>query len=103
MWFAMFLGMAMFMVVTIALAAQGSVALSNPTSLEFQFGMGVFMLAPMTAWMRLRGCSWSECGQMGAAMMLSTPCHGTDHALSVCARTYWVYLRRKSASCTCAL
>jgi hypothetical protein len=72
MWFAMFLGMAVFMVMTIALAAQGYAALSEPTSIGFQVGMSLFMVAPMAAWMRIRGCDWRACGEMGAAMLLST-------------------------------
>jgi hypothetical protein len=72
MWFAMLLGMAVFMVVRIALAAQGYAALLDPTGLAFQVGMGAFMVGPMLAWMRMRGCGWRECGGMCAAMLLST-------------------------------
>jgi hypothetical protein len=72
MWFAMFLGMAVFMVLRIALMAQGYAALLEATSIEFQVGMGVFMVAPIVARMRLRGCRWRECAEMSAAMMLST-------------------------------
>ncbi len=72
MWFAMMLGMAAFMILRIAVDAQGSPALLDPTALEFQFGMGAFMVAPMAAWMRFRGCGWRECGGMSAAMLLST-------------------------------
>jgi hypothetical protein len=72
MWFAMLLGMAVFMVVRIALAAQGYAALLDPTGLAFQVGMGAFMVGPMLAWMRMRGCGWRECGGMSAAMLLST-------------------------------
>jgi len=72
MWFAMMLGMAAFMILRIAVNAQGSLALLAPTALEFQVGMGAFMVAPMAAWMRFRGCSWRECGGMSAAMLLST-------------------------------
>jgi hypothetical protein len=72
MWSAMFLGMAMFIVVTIVLAAQGYAALFEPTSIGFQLGMSLFMVAPMAAWMRIRGCGWGACGEMSAAMLLST-------------------------------
>ena len=72
MWFAMMLGMAAFMLLRIAVDAQGSPALLDPTALEVQVGMGAFMAAPMAAWMRFRGCSWRECGGMSAAMLLST-------------------------------
>jgi hypothetical protein len=69
MWFAMFLGMAVFMVVTIGLAALGAATLSG-SSIEFQVAMSLSMVAPMAAWMRVRGCSWRECGEMSAAMLL---------------------------------
>jgi hypothetical protein len=72
MWSAMLLGMALFIVVTIAAAAQGNAAVFEPTSIEFQVGMSLFMVAPMAAWMRIRGCDWRACGEMSAAMLLST-------------------------------
>jgi hypothetical protein len=71
MWFAMFVGMAAFMALRIAISAQGASGFPDPESIEFQVGMGVFMLTPMVAWMRLRGCGWRECGAMSAAMLLS--------------------------------
>jgi hypothetical protein len=70
MWFAVFLGMALFMVVTIALEALGTAAVSEPASIEFQVAMSLFMVVPMAAWMRIRGCDWRACGEMGAAMLL---------------------------------
>ena len=68
----MMLGMAAFMVGRLTLTAQGYAPLLDPTSIEFQAGMGIFMGAPMVAWMRVRGCNWRECSEMSAAMMLST-------------------------------
>jgi hypothetical protein len=32
--------------------------------------MSLFMVAPMAAWMRVRGCAWRECGEMAALMLL---------------------------------
>jgi len=72
MWFAMLVGMAGFMVVAVAVAAQGNPILSEPTSIGFQIGMGLFMVVPMAAWMRFRGCDWRASGEMGGAMILST-------------------------------
>ena len=72
MWFAMFLGMAVFMVLRIALTTRGYTALLDATSIEFQVGMAVFMAAPMVGWMRLRGCSWRACAEMTAAMLVWT-------------------------------
>jgi hypothetical protein len=72
MWFAMFVGMAAFMALRIAISVQGTYGFPDAGSIEFQVGMGVFMVIPMAAWMRLRGCGWGECGAMSAAMLLST-------------------------------
>lgn len=69
MWFAMVLGMAFFM---IAVAVQGSALPFEPTSLQFQLAMSLFMIVPMAAWMRIRGCDWRESAEMSAAMLLST-------------------------------
>ena len=35
-------------------------------------GMGLFMVAGMAAWMRVRGCSWRECGEMSSIMLVPT-------------------------------
>jgi hypothetical protein len=72
MWLAMMFGMALFMVATISLAALSNAALSEPTSFGFQAAMSLFMVAPMAAWMRVRGCPWRECGEMSAVMLLPT-------------------------------
>lgn len=72
MWFAMFAGMAAFIALRFALSAVGISGLGNSASIEFQVGMGLFMVAPMAAWMRFRGCGWRECFAMTAAMLLST-------------------------------
>ncbi len=69
MWFAMMVGMAAFMILTIGLRARGYAGLVDATSIEFQVGMGVFMIAPMSAWMRLRRCGWRECAEMSVAML----------------------------------
>jgi hypothetical protein len=90
MWFAMMLGMAAFMVMTVGLTAQGYAALLDPTALEFQVGMGAFMVGPMLAWMRLRGCSWRECGGMSAAMLLSTAVAFVLRALDMQAALLWL-------------
>jgi hypothetical protein len=72
MWFAMLLGMAVFMIAAVTLAAQGNPILSVPTSIGFQVGMSLFMVAPMAAWMRFQGCDWRACGELSIAMLLST-------------------------------
>jgi hypothetical protein len=72
MWVAMILGMGVFMALGIALTSQGYAALLDATSIEFQVGMGVSMVAPMAVWMRLRGCSWRECVEMSSVMLGST-------------------------------
>jgi hypothetical protein len=72
MWFVMMLGMAVFMVLWIALSTRVSTALLNATSIEFQVGMAVCMAGPMVGWMRLRAGSWRECAEMTGAMMVST-------------------------------
>jgi hypothetical protein len=59
MWLATMFGMALFMVATISLAALSNAALSEPTSVWFMAGMSVFMVAPMAAWMRIRGSAWT--------------------------------------------
>ena len=86
----MFLGKAVFMVVTIAISAQGYTALSVPTSIGFQMGMSLFMVAPMAAWMRIRGCDWRECGEMSAAMLLSTAVVFVFRALELRDAQLWV-------------
>jgi hypothetical protein len=90
MWFAMFLGMAVFMVLRIVLAAQGPTRLLDPTSVEFQVGMGAFMGAPMLAWMRFRGCSWRACGEMTAVMLLSPAAAVVMHGLDLRDAVVWL-------------
>jgi hypothetical protein len=58
------------MVVTISLAALSNTALTAPTSLGFQVVISLFMVAPMAAWMRARGCDLRECGEMSAVMLV---------------------------------
>jgi hypothetical protein len=68
MWFAMTL----FISVRIALNAQGYVAFLDATSVDFQAAMGLLMVLPMVTWMRVRGCSWRQSGEMSTAMLLPT-------------------------------
>jgi hypothetical protein len=72
MWFAMIVGMAAFIAVRISIGTQELLGFSEPTSIGFQVAMGAFMATPMAIWMRVRGCSWRDCGAMSAAMLLST-------------------------------
>jgi hypothetical protein len=67
---AMMLGMMVFVPIRLALSAQGYTALLDASSIDFQAWMAVFMVAPMTAWMRVRGCRWRHCAEMSAAMLL---------------------------------
>lgn len=90
MWFAMFVGMAAFMALRIAISAHGMSSLQEPTSIEFQVGMGVFMVAPMAAWMRFRGCAWRECAGMSAAMLLSTAAVVASSALQLRDAQLWL-------------
>ncbi len=63
---AMMAGMA---VLGVALATLGEPP--GYANLFVQYGfMGVFMSVPMVAWMRYRGHSWSDGGEMAAAMLL---------------------------------
>jgi uncharacterized membrane protein len=67
MLFAMFVGMAAFLILRIV-----GILSIDAASVEFQVGMGLFMAAPMLAWMRVRGCSWRDCAEMCAAMLVPT-------------------------------
>ena len=67
---AMMLGMMIFVPFRLALAAQGYTALLDANSVDFQAWMGAFMVVPMAAWMRLRGCGWRDGAEMGVAMLL---------------------------------
>jgi hypothetical protein len=67
---AMMLGMAIFIPFSLALTALGYTALLDASSIDFQVGMGAFMVAPMVAWMRVRGCGWRDGVEMGTAMLL---------------------------------
>jgi hypothetical protein len=67
---AMMLGMMGFVPVRLALTAQGHAALLDASSIDFQVGMGAFMVAPMVTWMRLRGCSWRRGAEMSVGMLL---------------------------------
>jgi hypothetical protein len=60
MFVSMMLGMAAFVVVGLAVTAQGSTALLDGSSIHFQVGMGAFMVGPMVLWMRIRGCGWRQ-------------------------------------------
>jgi hypothetical protein len=70
MWVAMMLGMMVFVPVSLALTARGYTALLDAGSIDFQAWMGAFMVAPMVAWMRVRGCGWRHGAEMAAGMLL---------------------------------
>jgi hypothetical protein len=70
MFFAMMAGMMIFMPVGLGLTALGDTALLNAGSIEFEVWMAVFMVAPMVAWMRARGCRWRLGAEMASAMLL---------------------------------
>ena len=72
MLFAMFAGMAGFLLVRSVATGQGYTALLDVSSIDFQLGMATFMAVPMVALMRFRGCRWRDCGAMCAAMLLPT-------------------------------
>jgi hypothetical protein len=65
----MLIGMAVFVPVKLALVSLGYAALLDTSSIDFQAWMGVFIAAPMVAWMRVRGCSWRDGAEMGGAML----------------------------------
>src|SRR5207253_3357162 len=44
-------------------------ALLDGSSNEFQAWMAAFMVVPMVAWMRVRGCSWRNGAKMTVAML----------------------------------
>jgi hypothetical protein len=66
---AMMLGMAVFVPFRLALTAQGYTALLDGSSIDFQAWMGAFTVTPMVTWMRVRGCTWRDGAEMGAAML----------------------------------
>jgi len=90
MWFAMFAGMAAFMALRIAISASATPAFADPGSIEFQIGMAIFMVTPMVAWMRWRGCGWRDCGAMSAAMVLSTAAVLVSSALELRDVQFWL-------------
>jgi hypothetical protein len=72
MWFAMLLGMAVFMIAAVTLAAQGN---PHPVRADLNRISGrdePVHGRPMAAWMRFQGCDWRACGDMSIAMLLST-------------------------------
>jgi hypothetical protein len=71
MWIAMMIGMWVFHAVVIpVLVLFGFTQVLDGTSVVHQLGMGVFMAAPMVAWMRVAGCGWRDGLEMAAAMLL---------------------------------
>ena len=70
MWISMLLGMAVFRYVRLALANHGYTAFLDPVSVASEVGNGVFMIAPMMLWMRIRGCRWRDNLEMAVAMLL---------------------------------
>src|SRR5690348_12678643 len=71
---AMGVGMAIFGPVKGALVDQGYTSLLDKTSLDYQFGMNLFMVVPMVLWMRACGHMWRHGVEMGAAMVIPTAC-----------------------------
>jgi hypothetical protein len=69
MFVAMLLGMMVFVPIRLALSAQGYTALLDGGSIDFQAWMAGFMVAPMVALLRIRGCSWRDGAEMSAAML----------------------------------
>jgi hypothetical protein len=90
MWCAMLVGMGAFVAVKFALSAQGVPVLSDPASVEFQVGMALFMVTPMAAWMRFRGCAWRECIAMSAAMLLPSAAVVVSSALALQDTRLWL-------------
>jgi hypothetical protein len=70
MWVSMLLGMGVFRYVRLALANHGYAAFLDPVSVASEVGNGVFMIAPMMLWMRIRGCRWRDNLEMAVAMLL---------------------------------
>ena len=70
--FAMMVGMMVFVPIRFGLVTLGYAALLDASSVTFEAWMGTFMVAPMLAWMRIRGCNWREAVEMGAGMLLPT-------------------------------
>jgi hypothetical protein len=70
MFVAMMVGMMAFVPIRLVLTAQGYTALLDGSSIEFQAWMAAFMVAPMVAWMRVRGSSWRDGAEMSAVMLL---------------------------------
>jgi hypothetical protein len=87
--FAMLIGMAVFMVFRVVLMALDFTALLDPTSIEFATGMVGFMVVPMLIPMRFRGCSWRECSEMGAAMMVGLVAAFGSRALALESASVW--------------
>src|SRR5690349_5891838 len=71
---AMGIGMAIFGPIRAALVDLGYTTLLDRTSLDYQVWMDVFMVVPMVAWMRVRGCTWKHGAGMGAAMVVPPAC-----------------------------
>jgi hypothetical protein len=63
---AMLAGMALL---GVAVAALGGLPGSHHPLIEYAW-MGVFMAAPMVAWMRRRGHAWADGAEMTAAMLV---------------------------------
>jgi hypothetical protein len=70
MWISMLLGMAVFRYVRLALANYAHTSFLDPVSVASEVGNGVFMIAPMMLWMRIRGCRWRDNLEMAVAMLL---------------------------------
>jgi hypothetical protein len=70
MWIAMTLGMMILVPVKGIVVPMGYSALLDTTSIDYQAWMGVFMVVPMVAWMRVRGHGWRMGIEMAGAMLV---------------------------------
>src|ERR1043166_239297 len=76
--------------VIVVARAQGVFGFAEPTSIRFQVGRDVAMVAPMAGWMRFRGCAWRECAGMSAAMLLSSAAVLMSSALELQDAQLWL-------------
>lgn len=70
MWISMVIGMDLFRLTTLGLAALGITWSRQPMSLEPQLGGAFFMVFAMVLWMRVRGRNWKMSAEMGIAMIV---------------------------------
>lgn len=70
MWISTVIGMDLFRLTTLGLAALGITWSRQPMSLESQLGGAFFMVFAMVLWMRVRGCDWKMSAEMAIAMIV---------------------------------